>query len=153
MPDFDTPLSRLSTEVLALRRALGASGKNRDARAVATWITEAQDLSRSALGILLDLTPARSHTTAEDLLLLDRLAQIAKVAQDAGAELASALARSVENERRCAAAPSGPVVVLGPSPQQLIASAADLLDRIPALCHAIHRGRLVPPTLHAHQPR
>ncbi|MFE4212165.1 hypothetical protein [Streptomyces sp. NPDC056844] len=153
MSDFDTPLSHLSTEVLALRRALGASGKNRDGRALATRVTDAQDLSRSALAILLDLTPARSHTTTGDLLLLDRLAQIAKAAQDAGAELTAALARTVENQRRFADAPSGPVVVLGPSPQQFIASATDLLDRIPALCHAIHRDRLMPPTRHAHQPR
>ncbi|MFE5077638.1 hypothetical protein [Streptomyces halstedii] len=66
---------------------------------------------------------ARSHTTAEELLSLERLAQIAKAAQDAGAELTAALARAVENQRRCVAASSGRVVVIGPSPKQLIASA------------------------------
>ncbi|MFI7560777.1 hypothetical protein ACIBVM_02850 [[Kitasatospora] papulosa] len=151
MSDFDTPaepFSRLSAEALALRRALGAAGKDRDARALATWITDAQALARSALDLLLNLTPARSHTTVAGLLFLDRLAQIAKAAQDAGAELTAALARAVQNQRRCVAASSGRVVVIGPSPQQLIASAADLLGRIPALCHAIHRERLVP-THHA----
>ncbi|MEH0399232.1 hypothetical protein QA789_26970 [Streptomyces sp. B21-088] len=59
----------------------------------------------------------------------------------------------MENQRRRAAASSGQVVVIEPSPQQLIASAVDLLGRIPALCHAIHRDRLVPPTHHAHRPR
>ncbi|MDF9868703.1 4-alpha-glucanotransferase [Streptomyces pratensis] len=156
MSDLDTPakpLSHLSSEALALRRALGAAGTGRDLRTLAGWITDVQDLSRSALDILLDHAPARSHATAEELLSLERLAQIAKAAQDAGAELTAALARAVENQRRCAAASSGQVVVIGPSPQQLIASAVDLLGRIPALCHAIHRDRLVPPTHHAHRPR
>ncbi|MFD9288381.1 hypothetical protein ACFWBV_08730 [Streptomyces sp. NPDC060030] len=156
MSDFDTPtepLSRLSRQALALRRALGAGGKDRDVRTLAVWITDAQALARSALDILLDPTPARSHTTVEGLLFLNRLAQIAKAAQDAGAELTAALARAVENQRRCVAASSGRVVVIGPSPQQLIASAADLLDRIPALCHAIDRDRLAPPTHPAHRPR
>ncbi|WP_405388179.1 hypothetical protein OG596_09590 [Streptomyces sp. NBC_01102] len=151
-PEPAEALSRLSTDALALHRALRAGGKGR-ARTLAIWITDAQALARSALEILLDLTQARPHTTAEDLLLLERLAQIAKAAQDAGAELTAALVRAVENQRRCAAASSGPVVVIGPSPKQLIASAADLLGRIPALCHAIHRERLVPPTHHANRLR
>ncbi|MGY5079243.1 hypothetical protein ACWIGX_19485 [Streptomyces nigrescens] len=45
------------------------------------------------------------------------------------------------------------VVLIGPSPQQFIESAIDLLDRTPALCHAIHRDRLAPPNLPTHQPR
>ncbi|MFE9725934.1 hypothetical protein ACFYQ5_20640 [Streptomyces sp. NPDC005794] len=154
MSDSPAPaeaLSRLSTDALALHRALRAGGKGR-ARTLALWITDAQDLARSALEALLDLTQARPYTTADELLFLDRLAQIAKAAQGAGAELTAALARAVENQRRCAGAASGRVVVLGPSPQQLIASAADLLGRIPALCHAIHRDRLVPPIHHANQP-
>ncbi|MDX2621614.1 hypothetical protein ABZ745_24135 [Streptomyces sp. NPDC013082] len=154
MSDLDTPtkpLSHLSSEALALRRALGAAGTGRDLRTLAGRITDAQDLSRSALDILLDLTPARSHTTAEELLSLERLAQIAKAAQDASAELTAALARAVENQRQCVATSSGRVVVIGPSPEQLIASAANLLGRVPALCHAIHRDRLVL-THHANRP-
>jgi hypothetical protein len=119
---------------------------------LAARITDAQALARTALRLSLDLTQGRPHTTAEELLLLDRVAQIAKAGQDAGAELTAALARATENQRRCADAASGPVVLIDPSPQQFIASAADLLDRIPALYHAIHRDRLVPPNPPPHQP-
>ncbi|MFJ7969477.1 hypothetical protein [Streptomyces sp. NPDC096324] len=87
----------------------------------------------------------------EVLLLLDHVAQIAKAAQGAGAELAAALARAVENQRRRAHAASARIVLIGPSPRQFIESATDLLDRIPALCHAIHRDRLIPPSLPTHQ--
>ncbi|MEW1599434.1 hypothetical protein [Streptomyces sp. NPDC093808] len=47
----------------------------------------------------------------------------------------------MENQRRQAAATSRRVVLIGPAPQQFIESAADLLDRIPALCDAVSRGR------------
>ncbi|MFD6033534.1 hypothetical protein ACFWHF_03185 [Streptomyces griseoincarnatus] len=75
-----------------------------------------------------------------DLLLLHHVAQIAKAAQDS-AELTAALARAVENQRRQAAATSRRVVLNGPTPQQLIESAADLLYRISALCDAVSRDR------------
>lgn len=155
MPDSLSPtetLSRLTTDALALHRALRAVG-NDHAHTLAARITDAQDLARTALRLFLHLTHDTPHTTAEDLLLLDRVAQIAKAGQDAGAELTAALARAVENQRRCADAASGPVVLIGPSPQQFIESAADLLDRIPALYHAIHPDRLVPPNSRTHQPR
>ncbi|MGX1115923.1 hypothetical protein RKD37_001286 [Streptomyces ambofaciens] len=64
-----------------------------------------------------------------------------RAAQDAAAELTAALARAVENQRRQAAATSRRVVLIGPTPQQFIESAADLLDRIPALCDAVSRDR------------
>lgn len=76
-----------------------------------------------------------------DLLLLHHVAQIAKAAQDSAAELTAALARAVENQRRQAAATSRRVVLNGPTPQQLIESAADLLYRISALCDAVSRDR------------
>ncbi len=154
MPDSPTPtetLSRLTTDALALRRALRA-GVTDHTHTLAARITDAQALARTALRLFLDLTHDQTHTTANDLLLLDRVAQIAKAGQDAGAELTAALTRAVENQRRCAGAASGPVVLIGPSPQQFIASAADLLDRIPALYYAIHRERLVPPKARTHQP-
>ncbi|MEU3299699.1 hypothetical protein ABZ729_07730 [Streptomyces sp. NPDC006678] len=50
-------------------------------------------------------------------------------------------------------APHRPVVLIGPSPQQFIESAADLLDRIPALYHPTHRDRLAPPNSRTHPPR
>ncbi|WP_327669565.1 MULTISPECIES: hypothetical protein [unclassified Streptomyces] len=71
---------------------------------------------------------------------------MAKAAQDASAELTAALARSAQNRRRHAATTSAPVVLIGPSPQQFITSAADLLDRIPALRSEIQRNRLTSPT-------
>lgn len=95
----------------------------------------------------LHLVPVRSREakdfrpTPSDLLLLHCVAQIAKAAQDAAAELAAALARGVENQRRQAAATSLRVVLIGPTPQQFIESAADLLDRILALCDAVSRDR------------
>ncbi|MFE6417442.1 hypothetical protein ACFVN4_03055 [Streptomyces rochei] len=57
------------------------------------------------------------------------------------AELTAALARAVENQRRQAAATSRRVVLIGPTPQQFIESATDLVDRIPALCDAVSRDR------------
>ncbi|MFD4611937.1 hypothetical protein ACFWOT_28475 [Streptomyces sp. NPDC058440] len=74
-------------------------------------------------------------------LATSSLAQIEKAAQDAAAELTTALARDVENQRRRADARSERVVPIGPTPQQFIEPTADLLDHIPALCHAITRDR------------
>ncbi|MEU4173777.1 hypothetical protein [Streptomyces sp. NPDC026589] len=41
-------------------------------------------------------------------------------------------------------------MLIGPSPEQFIESAIDLLDRIPALYRAIHRDRLIPLTDQPH---
>ncbi|MFD3580862.1 hypothetical protein [Streptomyces sp. NPDC058683] len=112
----------------------------------------AQELASAALRLFLDFARYTPQHSSADLLLLERVAQIAKAAQDAGAELTAALARAMENRRRQAETASGRVVLVGPSPQQFIASATDLLDRIPALCHAIHRDRLIPPSPLTHQP-
>lgn len=122
------------------------------ARTLAARITDAQVIAQTALGLFLDLAQHTPHTTPEDLLLLDRVTHIAKTAQDAGAELTAALARAVENRCRRADAVSGRVVLIGPSSRQFIESATDLLDRIPALYHAIHRDRLIPPSPLTHQP-
>ncbi|WP_148587958.1 hypothetical protein [Streptomyces sp. WAC01526] len=154
MPDRPTPaqtLDRITADTLALHRALRTSTTDH-AHALATWITETQDLADTALYLFRHLAQLRPHTTSAELLLLERVAHIAKAAQDAGAELAAALARAVENRRRRADAVSERVVLVGPSPQQFIESATDLLDRIPALYHAIHRDRLVPPSPLTHQP-
>ncbi|MGQ4381431.1 hypothetical protein ACN6K9_005747, partial [Streptomyces sp. SAS_267] len=123
------------------------AGDSDHAGALAARITEAQAIVQTALRLFLDLAQHRPPTTSEDLLLLDHVAQIAKAAQDAGAELAAASPAPW----RTSAAASGRVVLIGPSPRQFIESATDLLDRIPALCHAIHRDRLIPPGLPTHQ--
>lgn len=154
MPDLSTPtqtLDRITTDALALHRALRTSTTD-DAHALAAQITETQDLADTALYLFRVLTQHTPHTTSADLLLLERVTHIAKAAQDAGAELAAALARAVENRRRRADAVSPRVVLIGPSPQQFIESATDLLDRIPALYHAIHRDQLLPPPPGTHQP-
>lgn len=73
--------------------------------------------------------PAGVHPPRAEHRQLDQIAR-------AGAELT----RSVENQRRAATA-SGRVVLVGPTPQQFIESASDLLARIPALCHSISQDR------------
>ncbi|WP_407549070.1 hypothetical protein QOM21_08130 [Streptomyces sp. Pv4-95] len=154
MPDHPTPaqtLDRITADALALRLAL-RSHDGDHSQALAARIIDAQALAGSCLGLIRDLASHTPRTTSADLMLLDRVAHIAKAAQDAGAELAAALARAVENQRRRADATSKPVVFIGPSPQQFIESASDLLDRIPALSHAIHRDQLLPPTPRTHQP-
>ncbi|MFF9785126.1 hypothetical protein [Streptomyces nigrescens] len=155
MPDSPAPaqtLDRITADALALHRALRANTTDH-VHVLAAWITDTQDLADSALYLFRHLAQHTSQPTSADLLLLERVAHLAKAAQDAGAELAAALARAVENRRRRADAVSGPVVLIGPSPQQFIESATDLLDRIPALSHAIHRDQLMPPTPRTHQPR
>ncbi|WP_239472025.1 hypothetical protein [Streptomyces sp. NEAU-S7GS2] len=154
MPDRPDPaeaLDRITADALALHRALLTNATDH-AHELAARITDAQVLADTCLRLFLDLTPHTPRTTSADLLLLDRVAHIAKAAQDAGAELTAALARAVENQHRRADATSKPVVLIGPSPQQFIESATDLLDRIPALYHAIHRDRLVPPNPPTHLP-
>ncbi|MFE1071151.1 hypothetical protein ACFW5W_07975 [Streptomyces sp. NPDC058783] len=143
MPDPINPaLARITADAFTLRRALRAHPAEQ-AHTLAARITDAQQLSGTALRLFLDLAPHAAQSSPTDLLLLDRVAQIAKAAQDAGAELTAALARAIENRRRQADARSGRVVLVGPSPQQFIESAVDLLDHIPALYHAITRDRLI----------
>lgn len=148
MPDPATPtpaLARIASDASTLRQALRVRPTDR-ASALAAQITDVQHLASTALRLFLTLGPQASQPSPPDLLLLHQLAQIAKAAQDAGAELAAALARGVENQRRQADAVSRRVVLVGPTPQQFIESAVDLLDRILALCHAISRERPIPPS-------
>ncbi|MET8126469.1 hypothetical protein [Streptomyces sp. NPDC005231] len=154
MPDrFATAqiLDRITADALALHRALRDPAPDH-AAALPARITYAQELAGTTLRLFLDLAEHTPHPSSADLLLLERIAQITKAAQDAGAELTAALARSVENRRRRAEAVSGRVVLIGPSPQQFIESATDLLDRIPALYRAIHRDRPLPPSQLTDQP-
>ncbi|MEV5484013.1 MULTISPECIES: hypothetical protein [Streptomyces] len=154
MPDRPDPaeaLDRITADALALYRALRANAPDH-AQQLAARITDAQVLAGTCLRLFVDLTQHTPRTTSADLPLLDHVAHIAKAAQDAGAELTAALARAVENQRRRADAASKPVVLIGPSPQQFVESAADLLDRIPALYHAIPRDQLMPPIPCTHQP-
>ncbi|MDX3350503.1 MULTISPECIES: hypothetical protein [Streptomyces] len=144
MPDSTNPvpvLSRIASDASCLHQALRALPAERDASALAARITDAQDLASIALRLFLTRSRQTSRPSPTDLLLLHRVAQITKAAQDAAAELTAALARAVENQRRQAAATSRRVVLIGPTPQQFIESATDLLDRIPALCDAVSRDR------------
>ncbi|MGW2137704.1 hypothetical protein ACWCW2_17055 [Streptomyces sp. NPDC001773] len=120
MPDRFAPaqiLDRITADALALHRALRDPAPDH-AAALAARITDAQELGGTTLRLFLDLAEHTPHPSSADLLLLERIAQITKAAQDAGAELTAALARSVENRRRRAEAVSGRVVLIGPSPQQ-----------------------------------
>lgn len=155
MPDRFTPaqtLDRITADALALHRALRTPAPG-DATALAPRITDAQELADSALRLFLDLAEHTPQPSSANLLLFERVAQIAKAAQDTGAELTAAVARAVENRRRRADAAPGRAVLIGPSPQQFIESATELLDRIPALYHAIHRDRLITPNPLTHQPQ
>ncbi|HEY9327339.1 MAG TPA: hypothetical protein VIS09_03695 [Streptomyces sp.] len=74
------------------------------------------------------------------------MARIAKAAQDASAELTAALTRAIENQQRRTGAATSPPVLLRPTPQQFVASAADLLDGLlAALCDALRRDHSQPP--------
>ncbi|MFD4257605.1 hypothetical protein ACFWR9_08230 [Streptomyces sp. NPDC058534] len=97
------------------------------ARVLTARIVEAHALAAAALQLFLDLErePARDQA---HLLHLNHLARTAKTAQDASAELTAALARAVENECRRRDATTTPPVLLRPTPQQFVTSAADLLD-------------------------
>ncbi|WP_186778996.1 hypothetical protein [Streptomyces salinarius] len=146
MPDPTSPvpvLVRVSSDASCLHQAVRALSAERvaSASALAARITDAQDLAGTALRLFVTLSRQASRPSPTDLLLLHRVAQIAKAAQDAAAELTAALARALENQRRQAAVTSRRVVLIGPTPQQFIESAADLLDRIPALCDAVSRDR------------
>ncbi|MGW5650547.1 hypothetical protein [Streptomyces humi] len=143
MPDPTDPapaLTRIASDAAFLHRALRGHFTDR-ASTLAARIGDAQQLAGTALRLFLDLAPHAQQSSSKNLLLLHRLVQIAKAAQDAAAELTAALAPSVENQRRQADARSERVVLIGPMPQQFIESATDLLGHIPALCHAIDRNR------------
>ncbi|MEV5843622.1 hypothetical protein AB0M32_16840 [Streptomyces sp. NPDC051985] len=148
MPDRITLVpapDRITAGARALCQALRAHAPD-NAHALAARITDTQQLAGTALRLFLDLTQHAPRPSPEDLLVLDQVAQIAKAAQNAAAELTAALARAVENQRRQADAASTRVVLIGPSPQQFIESATGLLGRIPALAHAIPCDRLIPPS-------
>ncbi|GAA3196598.1 MULTISPECIES: hypothetical protein [Streptomyces] len=139
VPTRAEALAGLTADALALHRSLRA-GHPADTHTLTSWITDTHVLTRTALLLFRDLTRPRQHS-AEDLLRLDRVAQIAKAAQHAGAELTAALAQVVDGERRRSrSSAAGPVVLIGPSPQQHLTSAAELLDRIPTLFHALHHA-------------
>ncbi|WSQ62984.1 tryptophan synthase subunit alpha [Streptomyces sp. NBC_01217] len=143
VPDRPTPvetLARITADALTLHRALRTNATNHT-HALTERITEAQALARIALQLFRDLAQPTPQATSADLQLLLRVAQITKAAQDAGAELTAALARALENQRRRNGVSSGPVVLIGPSPQQFIESATDLLDRIPTLYRHIYRAQ------------
>ncbi|MFE0796301.1 hypothetical protein [Streptomyces mutabilis] len=114
--------------------------RSASASALAARITDAQGLAGTALRLFLTLSPRGIAAlpygpAAPSPRRADRQGR----AQDAAAELSAALACAVENQRRQADAASRWVVLIGPTPQQFIESAADLLDRIPTLCDAVSR--------------
>ncbi|MFF5556965.1 hypothetical protein RI578_09920 [Streptomyces sp. BB1-1-1] len=115
------------------------------ARVLTARVIEAQALAANALHLFLGLELEPSHDSSAQLLRLDRVARTAKAAQDASAELTAALARAVENQRRRAYAATSPPVLLRPTPQQFVASAADLLDGLLTLCRPLRRDHSQPP--------
>lgn len=154
MPDRSAPheaLDQVTADALALHRAL-FPGLIYSAHVLTVRITDAQALASTAIQLFLDLEQGAPRAPSVTPLLLDRVAHIAKAAQDAGAELTAALARAAENQRRRHEAASKPAILVGPSPRQFIESAINLLDGLLALCHAIRRDRLLPPSLPAQQP-
>lgn len=154
MPDRSAPhevLDRITADVLALHRALRPSLID-SAHVLTARITDAQALASTALQLFLDLERDAPRAPSSSPLLLDRVAHIAKAAQDAGAELTAALARAAENQRRRHEAASKPAILIGPSPRQFIESAIDLLAGLLVLCHAIRRDRLLPPNPSTQQP-
>lgn len=147
MPDRPTPvetLDRITADALTLRTALRTNATNHT-HALTERIAEAQALAGTALQLFRDLAQLTPQTASADLQILDRVAQITKAAQDTGAELTAALARALENQLRRDDVSSGPVVLIGPSPQQFIESATDLLDRIPTLYRRIYRDQVAFP--------
>ncbi|WP_455355303.1 hypothetical protein [Streptomyces sp. SYSU K217416] len=154
MPDRSAPhqtLDQVTADALALHRAL-RPGLIDSAHVLTARVTDAQALASTALQLFLDLERDAPRAPSVSPLLLDRVAHIAKAAQDVGAELTAALARTAENQRRRHEALPKPAILIGPSPRQFIESAIDLLDGLLALCHAIRRDRLLPPHPPAQQP-
>ncbi|MFF3640349.1 hypothetical protein [Streptomyces sp. NPDC002564] len=134
MPDsagHHEALDQIAADAHALRQRLRRTPTD-GARMLTARIVEAQALAATALRLFLDLERKAAHDQ-EHLLHLDHLARTAKTAQDASAELTAALSRAVENESRRRNATTSPPVLLRPTPQQFIASAADLLNGLPAV--------------------
>ncbi|MER5440113.1 hypothetical protein [Streptomyces sp. NPDC002790] len=132
MPDSASrheALDQIAADAHALRQRLRRTPTD-GARVLTARIVEAQALAATALHLFLDLEREPAHSQAH-LLHLDQLARTAKTAQDASAELTTALSRAVENECRRRDATTSPPVFLRPTPQQFITSAADLLDGLP----------------------
>ncbi|MER5440845.1 hypothetical protein [Streptomyces sp. NPDC002790] len=133
MPDpagLHEALGQIAADAHALRQRLRRTPTD-GARVLTARIVEAQALAAAALHLFLDLEREPAHSQAH-LLHLSHLARTAKTAQDASAELTAALARAVENECRRRDATTSPPVLLRPTPQQFITSAADLLDGLPS---------------------
>ncbi|WP_405884347.1 hypothetical protein OG747_40725 [Streptomyces sp. NBC_01384] len=70
------------------RQIFAVGAASRGASTLAARITDAQQLSSTALRLFLALSPQASRPSPPDLLLLHQVAQIAKAAQDAAAEWA-----------------------------------------------------------------
>ncbi|MFG3154037.1 hypothetical protein ACGF7W_18575 [Streptomyces sp. NPDC048219] len=129
MPDHASlheALDQLASDAAALQQRLRRTPVD-GTQVLTARITEAQALAANALRLFLDLERETPRDQAH-LRRLDHLARTAKTAQDASAELTAALARAVENERRRQDAATSPPVLLRPTPQQFVTSAADLLD-------------------------
>ncbi|MFJ9085745.1 hypothetical protein ACIRL3_25320 [Streptomyces sp. NPDC102384] len=144
MPDSSSPhevLDQIAADARALQQSLRHTPIG-CARALTTRSVEAQALAAAALQLFLELEQEPPHDPPAHLLLLDRVARTAKAAQDASAELTAALSRAVENQQRRAGATTSPPVLLRPTPQQFVTSAADLLDA----CHAPRRDHSPQPT-------
>ncbi|WP_145502694.1 hypothetical protein [Streptomyces sp. CFMR 7] len=138
-------MDRIAADARALQHCLRNAPID-CAKVLTDRVSEAQARAVGALHLFLDLEP--SHHSSAHLLRLDRTARTAKAAQNASAELtAAALARAAENQRRRADAPTSPPVLLRPTPQQFVASAADLLDGLLAQCHALRRDHSQPPAV------
>ncbi|MEU1629220.1 hypothetical protein ABZ746_28675 [Streptomyces sp. NPDC020096] len=127
-----TSVTQLAADAATLRRSLRAVDC-KDPDALAERITAAQDAATRALSLYLQHQRRSTGPSGARVHAVDRLAQAAKCAQDATAALTCALARHAENQRR--GTESGPVIHIGPSPWQHVHAAADLLQRIPALCN------------------
>ncbi|GAA2647543.1 hypothetical protein [Streptomyces lunalinharesii] len=129
MPEFAghyEALDQIAADATALQQCLRRTPIG-CSRVLTDRVVEAQALAAAALQLFLDLEREPTRDQAH-LLCLDLLARAAKAAQDASAELTAALARAVENERRRRDATTSPPVLLRPTPQQFVTSAADLLD-------------------------
>ncbi|WP_406220664.1 hypothetical protein [Streptomyces decoyicus] len=133
-------LQDMSDDSLALHNAL-RTAHDRPLRSQISHVTTSRHLSDRALSLLLHLAPQPALTTGEGLHALSHFAQVAQTTQEAAMQLTTGLAREVEHRRVATAAGGSPVVVVGPSPQQHLLAAVDLLKRVPNLCAAA-RNRL-----------